>query len=132
MGINEAAYEALMAFLLINGIYISIRGPTKDDANNLFCTFQATLHFRTASTNSCSVVCSLMQVLRLYGYHYSLLDLQSRVGSQEFLIIYFLLLLYENDISKSSEKLYFILFADDTNIFYQHKDIKHSIMNLRR
>ena len=35
-----------------------------------------------------------------------------------------LFLLYVNDIFKSSEKLSFILFADDTNIFYQHKDIK--------
>ena len=33
-------------------------------------------------------------------------------------------LLYVNDIFKSSEKLSFILFADDTNIFYQHKDMK--------
>ena len=35
-----------------------------------------------------------------------------------------LFLLYVNDIFKSSEKLSFILFADDTNIFYQHEDIK--------
>ena len=35
-----------------------------------------------------------------------------------------LFLSYVNDIFKSSEKLSFILFADDTNIFYQHEDIK--------
>ena len=35
-----------------------------------------------------------------------------------------LFLLYVNDIFKSSEKLSFILFADDTNIFYQHENIK--------
>ena len=35
-----------------------------------------------------------------------------------------LFLLYVNDIYRCSEQLSFILFADDTNIFYQHKDIK--------
>ena len=35
-----------------------------------------------------------------------------------------LFLIYMNDIHKSSEMLSFILFADDTNIFYSHKDIK--------
>ena len=35
-----------------------------------------------------------------------------------------LFLLYVNDIFESSEKLSFILFADDTNIFCQHEDIK--------
>ena len=37
---------------------------------------------------------------------------------------HFYFYLYVNDIFKSSEKLSFILFADDTNIFYQHEDIK--------
>ena len=35
-----------------------------------------------------------------------------------------LFFIYMNDIYKSSEILYFILFADDTNIFYSHKNIK--------
>ena len=32
--------------------------------------------------------------------------------------------MYVNDIYRCSEQLSFILFADDTNIFYQPKDIK--------
>ena len=47
-----------------------------------------------------------------------------------------LFLLYVNDIYRCSEQLSFILFADDTNIFYQHKDIKvlieHVTMNLKK
>jgi len=35
-----------------------------------------------------------------------------------------LFLLYVNDIYRCSEQLSFILFSDDTNIFYQQKDIK--------
>ena len=36
-----------------------------------------------------------------------------------------LFLIYINDIYKSSDILNFILFADDTNLFFSHKDIKH-------
>ena len=35
-----------------------------------------------------------------------------------------LFLLYINDIVEASEKLQFLLFADDTSLFYAHKDIK--------
>ena len=35
-----------------------------------------------------------------------------------------LFLLYVNDIYSSSNKLNFYLFADDTNIFYSHKNLK--------
>ena len=35
-----------------------------------------------------------------------------------------LFLIYINDIHKSSNLLSFILFADDTNIFYSHSNIK--------
>ena len=35
-----------------------------------------------------------------------------------------LFLLYVSDIYRCSEQLSFILFSDDTNIFYQQKDIK--------
>ena len=41
-----------------------------------------------------------------------------------------LFLLYVNDIYRCSEQLSFTLFADDTNIFYQHKDIKVMIETL--
>ena len=41
-----------------------------------------------------------------------------------------LFLLYVNDIYRCSEQLSFILFADDTNIFYQHKDINVLIETL--
>ena len=40
------------------------------------------------------------------------------------------ILLYVNDIYRCSEQLSFILFADDTNIFYQHKDINVLIETL--
>ena len=40
------------------------------------------------------------------------------------------ILLYVNDIYRCSEQLSFILFADDTNIFYQHKDI--NVLNLKK
>jgi hypothetical protein len=33
-----------------------------------------------------------------------------------------LFLLYINDLSNSSDKLSFRMFADDSNIFYSHKD----------
>ena len=36
-----------------------------------------------------------------------------------------LFLIYINDIYKSSDILNFILFADDTNLFFSRKDIKH-------
>ena len=36
-----------------------------------------------------------------------------------------LFLIYINDIYKSSDILNFILFADDPNLFFSHKDIKH-------
>ena len=39
----------------------------------------------------------------------------------------FLFLLYINDLCNVSRTLYFILFADDTNIFYSHKDPNQSI-----
>ena len=41
-------------------------------------------------------------------------------------------LIYINDIYKSSDILNFILFADDTNLFFSHKDIKHlfNIVNI--
>ena len=35
-----------------------------------------------------------------------------------------LFLIYVNDISQSSSLLTFLLFADDTNLFFSHKDIK--------
>lgn len=35
-----------------------------------------------------------------------------------------LFLIYVNDISQSSSLLSFLLFADDTNLFFSHKDIK--------
>jgi len=35
-----------------------------------------------------------------------------------------LFLIYVNDISHSSSLLSFLLFADDTNLFFSHKDIK--------
>ena len=35
----------------------------------------------------------------------------------------FLFLIYKNDIFSCSKYLSFILFADDTNIFFQHKNI---------
>ena len=38
-----------------------------------------------------------------------------------------LFLIYINDILYSSEVLSFILFADDTNIFYKHKDIEVAV-----
>ena len=40
------------------------------------------------------------------------------------------ILLYVNDIYRCSEQLSFILFANDTNIFYQHKDINVLIETL--
>ena len=40
------------------------------------------------------------------------------------------ILLYVNDIYRCFEQLSFILFADDTNIFYQHKDINVLIETL--
>ena len=42
-----------------------------------------------------------------------------------------LFLLYVNDIYSSSSKLYFYLFADDTNILYSHKNLKslENVMN---
>ena len=42
-----------------------------------------------------------------------------------------LFLIYMNDISRCSKKLSFILFADDTNLFYSHKnvDILYNTMN---
>ena len=36
-----------------------------------------------------------------------------------------LFLIYINDIYKASDILNFILFADHTNLFFSHKDIKH-------
>ena len=41
-----------------------------------------------------------------------------------------LFLLYINDISKSSPLLSFILFADDTNVFYSHKDLNSLVDTL--
>ena len=35
-----------------------------------------------------------------------------------------MVLIYVNDISESSDVLSFLLFADDTNLFLNHKDIK--------
>ena len=40
------------------------------------------------------------------------------------------LLLYINDLSNVSNIFYFILFADDTNLFYSHKDLS-CLINLR-
>ena len=42
-----------------------------------------------------------------------------------------LFLIYMNDVSRCSKKLSFILFADDTNLFYSHKnvDILYNTMN---
>ena len=39
--------------------------------------------------------------------------------------------IYKNDITKSSQVLSFILFADDTNLFLSHKDVEtlYKIMN---
>ena len=39
-----------------------------------------------------------------------------------------LFLLYINDICNVSQILEFILFADDTNVFYSHQDL-HYLMN---
>ena len=36
-----------------------------------------------------------------------------------------LFLLYVNDLPKSSSLLHFILFADDTNVFYSHRSLDH-------
>ena len=41
-----------------------------------------------------------------------------------------LFLIYINDIFNCSNHLAFILFADDTNIFAKHKDIKHDMINI--
>ena len=41
-----------------------------------------------------------------------------------------LFLIYINDIKKSSEILKFDLFADDTSIFYSHKDLRNVEMTL--
>ena len=41
-----------------------------------------------------------------------------------------LFLIYINDIHKSSEILKFHLFADDTSIFYSHKDLRNVEMTL--
>lgn len=40
-----------------------------------------------------------------------------------------LFLLYINDITNATNKLHLILFADDTNIFFQHKDL-HSLVKI--
>ena len=41
-----------------------------------------------------------------------------------------LFLIYINDISNASSMLQYILFADDTNVFYSHADLNHLVATL--
>ena len=43
-----------------------------------------------------------------------------------------LFILYINDIVNCSEHLFFVLFADDTNLFFSHKDVLHLFNTVNR
>ena len=100
-GIPGAIYSPNYDILLNKLWHYGFIGTTMQWFKNYLTNRKQMVKYRSVTSNSSPITCGVPQ--------------GSVLGPLPFL-------LYVNDISESSKLLSFLLFADDTNLFYSHSD----------